>query len=544
MVTNYMKKSEKVISGLLITAIGCVFAAASVFFALHYNEWFVSPEEKPRAAVSLTDIRDNKIVLDMDMVEINEEDAIAADRFSEKELNERNLYGFPIGKSPYLIYVEKGAHTLSVFGKDGYGLYTRRIYTWLTATGTSQHLTPSGTYQVGSKEEWHDWFGESYSPYATCFYKAKNIYGGLFIHGPLYKKPKLSSVMSGTVQQIGTNCSSGCLRTEVEAAYFIYAMCPEGTIVKIADGSPLGFTADRKAYVYNQTFQPTLENLSVNTIVPEAIAFAEESHTMKVGEVYLPEVLTTPANARNIEGKWTTNNPSIVNVSGQSIWAVGTGSAIITLTTDKGNLTASMLINVVVDEVDTSEEPPNVGGKTVVKDKTDAADFQPLSESLLTFRINGKEYAVNQSVKPLLKALGTPNDYQQCTSCAHADKGDDKEYTYRYDRFKRNGLCTIFTVPILADGGDAICEISIQNYITEDVETTKGIKLGSTRKAVEKAYGTYYTEETVDSESSYIRMTYWAGEPNRPGVPYLCFTLDPETQKVKGMGIFSGRNIG
>ena len=539
-----MKKSEKAISGWIILAVGCALAAAASFFALHYNAWFIKPEAKPRTAVSLTDIRDNKIVLAMGMVEIREEDTSLTDRFTQTELKERNLYGFPVGQSPYLIYVEKGAHTLSVFGKDGYGLYTQRIYTWLTATGTSEHLTPSGTFRVGTKEEWHDWFGESYSPYATCFYKGKNIYGGLFIHGPLYKKPRLSSVMTGTVQQIGTSCSSGCLRTEAEAAYFVYAMCPEGTIVRIVDGSPFGFTPDRKVYVYNQTVKPTLENFPVNLIVPEAIAFAQESHTMKVGDVYLPEVVTTPASARNIEGKWTTNNPSIVSVSGQSIRAVGTGSAIITLTTDKGHLTASMLINVVVDEVDTSAEPPDVGRKSVVRNTAEGDGFQPLREDLLTFRINGKEYTINQSVKPLLKALGTPDQFEKCTGCAYADQGDDKQYTYRYDRFKRNGLCTIFTVPILADGGDAICEISIRNYITEDVETTKGIRLGSTRKSVEKAYGTYYTEETVDDETPYIRMTYWAGEPDRPGVPYLCFTLDAKTQKVKGMGIFSGRNIG
>ena len=544
MVTDFMKKSEKFLSGWLVFAVGCVLAAAATFFALHYNAWFIKPEAKPRSAVSLTDIRDNKIVLDMNMVEIKEEDTSVADRFTQTELKERNRYGFPISQSPYLIYVEKGAHTLSVFGKDGYGLYTERIYTWLTATGTSTHLTPSGTYQVGTKEEWHDWFGESYSPYATCFYEGKNIYGGLYIHGPLYKKPKLSSVMSGTVQQIGTSCSSGCLRTEAEAAYFVYALCPEGTIVKIVDGLPFGFTPDRKVFVYNQTIRPTLEHLPVNTIVPEAIAFAEETHTMKVGDVYLPEVITTPANARNIEGKWTTNNPSIVNVSGQSLWAVGTGSAIITLTTDKGNLTASMLINVVVDEVDTSAEPPNVGRKTTVKSKTDGADYKPLGVDLLTFRINGKEFTINQSVKPLLKALGTPNDFAKCTSCAYADKGEDKEYIYRYDRFKRNGLCTIYTIPILADGGDAICEISLRNYITEDMETTKGIRLGSTRESIEKAYGPYYTEETVNDETPCIQMTYWAGEPDRLGVPYLCFYLDPETEKVTGMDIFSGKNIG
>lgn len=530
-----MKKSDSIISVLITVCIAAVFVFAAAVFAMNYNSLFAADNTISEISVSGSDAEGNKITLNLGMSNISE-------GISDSELKKLNTYNFPVGESPYFIYVEKGAHTLSIFSKDDYGLYTQRVATWSTATGKTASMTPTGVFTVGEKEEWHKWPANTYSPYASTYYITDNHYGGLFIHGPIYSTQSFSSVLGGSVSKIGTSCSSGCLRTEAEAAYFVYSMCPEGTQVKIVEGSPLGFTPDRKVTLYNQTFQPSLDEYSINAINPDKIEFAEEIHTMTVGDEFKPEVVTTPSYARNINGTWSTNNPSIVKVSGGTIWAVGTGSAIVSLTTSEGGLTASMLINVKVNDVDTSAEPPDVSGKVTVNNDNITADYQPISESLISLKINGKEYAINQKVAPLLKALGRQYHITQAQSCAY--DGYDKVFSYAYDR--KNGSCYISTVPLL-NGEDTICEVTIKNYIDKDLESSKGIKFGDSRSDVEKAYGKFYTEEVVDAMEDtdpYIRMIYWAGEPNQPGVPYLYFILDSDSEKVTGMGIFSARNIG
>ncbi|MDD6395303.1 MAG: L,D-transpeptidase family protein [Firmicutes bacterium] len=527
-----MNKSQKCISSAITFIIASAFVACAAIFALNYNTWFAA--DNSEQAASNSDIINGKITINMDMTDINND-------LSDDELAQANQYGFPTGDTPYFIYVEKGAHTLSVFLKDDYGLYNVRVATWSTATGKSASMTPTGIFTIGKKEEWHRWPANTYSPYTSTYYETNNHYGGLFIHGPIYQRTEFSSVFSTSVQRIGTSCSSGCLRTEVEAAYFVYKMCDEGTQVKIVEGSPLGFTPDRKVYVANQKSMPDLDNFSMSSIPPRKIEFAKKSHTMTLGEEYKPEVVTTPSYAKNINGTWTTNNPSIVKVSGGTIWAVGTGTAIVTLTTAEGGLTASMVINVKVGNVDTSAEPPDVGGKVTQKNDNITEDYRPISESIISLTIDGKVYAINQKAAPLIRSLGRNYHVSKAQSCAY--EGYDKVYTYTY---RSNGSCEISTVPLLA-GEDTICEIAVKNYINKDIESSKGIKLGDRRGDIEKAYGKFYTEEVVDatdSNEAYTRMIYWAGEPNKPGVAYLYFILNPESDEVTGMGIFSARNIG
>lgn len=528
-----MKKSEKFISCLITVLISAVFIAAASLLALNYNALFVS--DKLGENVSGTD------TLSGDMITVNLIMSDIDSELTDEQLQKANKYGFPTGDTPYFIYVEKGAHTLSVFAKDDHGLYTERVATWSTATGKTASMTPTGIFTIGKREEWHTWPANTYSPYATTYYETNNGYGGLFIHGPIYSRKDFYSVFSTSVNRIGTDCSSGCLRTEVEAAYFVYKMCDEGTQIKIVEGSPLGFVPDRTVYVYNQQFAPNLNRFTLSSITPEKIEFAEEEHTLSVGDEYKPEIITTPSYAGNIKGKWSTNNPSIVKVSGGTIWAVGTGTAIVTLTTNEGNLTASMLIKVRVGDVDTSAEPPDVGGKVTYNDDNITDDYEPISESLIYLKIDGKEYAINQKVKPLIKALGKNYRVSMAQSCAY--DGYDKEYSYE---FWKGGSCQISTVPLL-NGEDTICEVVIKNDIGKSVESAKGIERGDRRSDIEREYGKYYTEEVVDateSSEAYTRMIYWAGEPNKPGVPYLYFILDENGDKVTGMGIFSARNIG
>ena len=532
-----MKTSEKILSALVTAAAALAFVSLAAWVALHYNAWFAEKAADDVPAVSGSEITGSRVLLNMPQQEMNT-------GISDEALGERNLYGFPTGDSPYFIYVEKGGHTLSVFGRDDYGLYTRRLHTWSTATGNTALLTPVGTFSVGAKIEWYVWPAGTFSPYATRYYERDNHYGGLFIHGPIYRRKSFDSVYSNSVRNIGTNCSSGCLRTEVAAAYFIYEMCPEGTMVRIVEGTPLGFTPDRPVYYTNQVTRPSTETFGDTASAPDKIEFTEESVSLSVGEQYNPVIKVFPEDAAYPELVWTTNNPSIIKISGESIWAVSAGYAIIIASSKDDSLSASMLINVALQDVDMSKPPPDVGGRTTENNSNITGDYVPISESLIYLRINGENFAINQSVKPLLASLG-PNftQKQPMQSCAY--NGLDRFFSYRYPR---GGSCEISTVPMLADGGDAVCEIEFRQYTTADLRSSKGIRLGDSMYDVVRAYGSFYTEVVVEDrnnpDNSFTRITYWAGKPNDPAVPSLYFTLDTSTKIVKGMGIYSARNMG
>ena len=183
---------------------------------------------------------------------------------------------FEVSELPFYIYVEKGSLTMTVFGKDLYGKYTVPLKTFPTAIGRSNRMTPTGVFKKGSVEEWHNWGKKSYSPYTSVYSP------GLYIHGPLYSGTAFHMVIKNSVSQIGTSASSGCLRTTAEAAYFVYAFCPEGTSIHIVEGAPLGFSAE-SANVDAQMENP--DGMTFAEFFPDVIRLTSErlSH-----EVWMP----------------------------------------------------------------------------------------------------------------------------------------------------------------------------------------------------------------------------------------------------------------
>jgi hypothetical protein len=143
---------------------------------------------------------------------------------------------FGTGESPFYLYVEKGSFSITVFYKDADGNYTIPLRTFPTAIGRSARMTPTGVFHKGRTELWHSW-GSTWSPYASAYSP------GLYVHGPIYLRKEFGGLWQESARQIGTPASSGCLRTSAEAAYFVSALCPEGTTIHIVDGSPLGFYA-------------------------------------------------------------------------------------------------------------------------------------------------------------------------------------------------------------------------------------------------------------------------------------------------------------
>ncbi len=182
-------------------------------------------------------------------------------------------------QSPYYIYVEKGSHTVTIYGEDENGDYTVVVAQYLAALGKTAMLTPVGKFTLGGeRERWHTFkaselpSGKIYGAYAVSFYKR------LFIHGPLYRSKNNNSMNWSAYGELGKNETHGCIRICAGGAYWIYTHCPNGTVLEIVNGSPRGTQAEKppKPGEPNPNWDPTdptppgeePEDLSVPTPVP------------------------------------------------------------------------------------------------------------------------------------------------------------------------------------------------------------------------------------------------------------------------------------
>jgi lipoprotein-anchoring transpeptidase ErfK/SrfK len=153
---------------------------------------------------------------------------------------------------PYVLYVEKGSHTITVYGKADDGSYTKVIHQFLTATGKTAGRTPTGTFYIGKKERWHKFGDEAYAQYCSSYRS------GMYIHSALYMKKNNRAMYLNTYREIGTNVTAGCLRTYCGAAYWIYTNCDTGTKMYIVNGSPKETKAeDPPSLVNNNRYDPT-----------------------------------------------------------------------------------------------------------------------------------------------------------------------------------------------------------------------------------------------------------------------------------------------
>ena len=138
-----------------------------------------------------------------------------------------------------------------------------------------------------------------------------------------------------------------------------------------------------------------------------------------------------------------------------------------------------------------------------------------LSEKDLSLIVSGVSVDTGADVAALLDAFGGDYAYSEAISCVYT--GMDKTYEYPN--------CILYTYP---DGDtDRLMEL----YCTADVTTSRGITIGSSRKDVEKAYGSAYTEAG-------ITLTYALSAPDELTLPAsIYFELQNDT--VCAIGITS-----
>ena len=159
----------------------------------------------------------------------------------------------PNPEHPYYLYVEKGSHTLTIYGKDENFNYTVVINTYRVAHGGNK--TPTGIFTLsGERERWHDFPLGGSAQYATPYW------GNLFIHSPMYAEQDPSRIWPSYYngnKGIGTDSTGGCLRMVTEAAKFIYTRCPEGTKLEIVNGSPKGTESQPVPDIQKKGYDPT-----------------------------------------------------------------------------------------------------------------------------------------------------------------------------------------------------------------------------------------------------------------------------------------------
>ncbi|MEX1376631.1 MAG: L,D-transpeptidase [Eubacteriales bacterium] len=136
-------------------------------------------------------------------------------------------------KNKYYLLVDKSSFAFSVFTYDENGEYTILLHTFPCALGTSDRMTTVGVWEISSKGPWKDWGTGAYSPY-YCRFTA-----GLYMHGSLYDGKNSGNMYTNSYEDIGTKATSGCIRTTVEAAEWVYYNCPAGTIIEIVEESDL-----------------------------------------------------------------------------------------------------------------------------------------------------------------------------------------------------------------------------------------------------------------------------------------------------------------
>lgn len=135
---------------------------------------------------------------------------------------------------PYLIKVNRKMCTVTIYKKDSSGNYTVPIKVMVCSPGWD---TPLGTFRTPAKYRWQLLMGDVWGQYCT------RIHGGILFHSVWYYERNEATLSNRQYNNLGTVCSHGCIRLNVQDVKWIYDNCPLGTTVVIYDSNnpgPLG----------------------------------------------------------------------------------------------------------------------------------------------------------------------------------------------------------------------------------------------------------------------------------------------------------------
>ena len=213
---------------------------------------------------------------------------------------------------------------MAILARDDNGEWSRVIRLFPTGTGRN-NATDVGFYTIVKKERWHKW-GSGYSPFAN------KLSVGIYLHGPIYKSKNQNAIRPNYYNCIGTDCSSGCLRTVCACAAWVYYNCPVGTGVIIAQNSRFS-TPRPKKIGKKATKDPTDPGDNPEILVtgfsvdPGALAL-EPGATRTLTPTGI-----SPSNTSTRGFKYSSSDAGVARVSADGVvTAVGPGEAAISVT--------------------------------------------------------------------------------------------------------------------------------------------------------------------------------------------------------------------
>jgi lipoprotein-anchoring transpeptidase ErfK/SrfK len=287
----------------------------------------VTPTPKPSEEISEAEIEQGKELFDDVWKEEAEDDP-------RKTPNPAGGSPSPTpssGVNPYQIYVSKNSYTIAILGLDESGEYTKVLRRFSTGIGRSSAQTRTGSFVITGKQRWHAWSGTAYSPYATKYS------GGVYFHGPIYNAMDSNRMKPGSYNEIGTACSSGCLRTTCSAAAWVYYNCRVGTTVVVANDSK--YTSSRPAHIPStQTWDPTDPGATPEIPVTSfSVSVSPNPIEMwNTAQVHVSNI--APADTSTTSFSYASSDTDIVTVDGSGrLTAKAVGSATIRVTANDVN---------------------------------------------------------------------------------------------------------------------------------------------------------------------------------------------------------------
>ena len=225
---------------------------------------------------------------------------------------------------PYVIYTCKNTHTIAILARDDNGEWTRVIRLFPTGTGRN-NATDVGFYTIVKKERWHKW-GSGYSPFAN------KLSVGIYLHGPIYKSKNQNAIRPNYYNCIGTDCSSGCLRTVCGCAAWVYYNCPVGTGVIIAQNSR--FSTSRPKKIGKKATKDPTDPGDNPEILVTGFSVDPGALTLEPGATRtLTPAGISPSNTSTRGFKYSSSDAGVATVSADGVvTAVGTGEAVISVT--------------------------------------------------------------------------------------------------------------------------------------------------------------------------------------------------------------------
>ena len=188
-----------------------------------------------------------------------------------------------------------------------------------------KNVTDVGFYTITKKERWHKW-GSGYSPYAN------RLSVGIYLHGPIYKKKNHNTIRPSYYNCIGTNCSSGCIRTICGCAAWVYYNCPIGTHIIVAQNAR--FSTPRPPKIGKKAKRDPSDPGDNVEIFITGFAVSPGALTLDQGASQgLAPTSISPANANTTGITFASDNPGVATVSEAGVvTGVGPGTATIYVT--------------------------------------------------------------------------------------------------------------------------------------------------------------------------------------------------------------------